>query len=51
LEMVPGDSVVLKTAVIDTTETSLTKVVIPEDLTLTVTAIPYETCAMARVES
>ena len=39
--LMPGDSVVLKTAVIDTTETSLTKVVIPEDLTLTVTAIPY----------
>lgn len=37
----PGDSVILKTAIIDTTQTSLNKIVVADDLTLTINSIPY----------
>lgn len=36
-----GDSVVLKSCILDTTQSSLTKVVVPDDLILTVDAMPY----------
>lgn len=36
-----GDSVVLKSCILDTTQSSLTKVVVEKDLTLTINALPY----------
>jgi len=36
-----GDSVVLKSCILDTTQSSLTKVVVDEDLVLTINALPY----------
>lgn len=36
-----GDSVVLKSCILDTTQVSLTKVVVDKDLTLTINALPY----------
>lgn len=39
--LVEGDSVVLKSCILDTTQSSLTKVVVDKDLTLTINALPY----------
>lgn len=39
--MTEGDSVVLKSCILDTTQSSLTKVVVEKDLTLTINALPY----------
>lgn len=41
--MTEGDSVVLKSCILDTKDASLTKVVVDQDLTLTINALPYVT--------